>query len=60
MRATTDELRVHAHISKCYGLENIGFGQIGILFTFPGGGEFSRSTERITRDIRHSHMTDDK
>jgi len=38
---------------------NIGIGQIGILFTFSGGGQFSRCTWRIARDIRHSQMTDD-
>jgi len=33
-----------AQIFKCYALENVGVGQIGILFTFPGGSQFSRCT----------------
>jgi len=35
MRATAEELSVQ--ILKCYGLENAGVGQIGILFKFYGG-----------------------
>jgi len=37
-------------ILKCYGLENVGVGQIGILFKFSGGGQFSGRFERIDRD----------
>jgi len=48
-----------AQIFKCYGLENVGARQIGILFTFSGGIQFIRCTGRIARDIRHCKWIDD-
>jgi len=48
-----------AHIFKCYRLENVGVGQIGILFTFSGCGQFSRCTGRIAMEIGHSQRTVD-
>jgi len=47
-----------ALIVKCYGLENVGVVQIGILFTFSGGGQFSKCTGRIASDLQNSQSTD--
>jgi len=59
MKATADELRV-PNIFKCYGLENVGVGQIDTLFTFSGVGQLSRCTGRIARDIRRSQRSGDE